>query len=428
MAKILHLFNRYRAVVGVLILTVCIQGGVLISQFLAAFFLAPSQVGVVRTIESILSILVLGTSVGAPTLAIREIAALQEGREQAQLLKRLICMELVAGGFVVATLLGARGFWPGGMMHYASMIAGVALLSNTIRVIAAFMQGTQTASLFSLRILALTCMSVGVVCLMARAFGVDGWVAGRYFGEATVLAGMLIAVRHCFGGTGGLSRDMLPTWHIVSLGVTANLALFFRLLCDNLPILALAAAKIPADQIGFFGLASLMLMGPNLLLSVTAQVELPRLVAQAHTPELLRERFDRLVRNMVSLATAFIVLVSVAWFINHKWLGLTYTPTINALLIMVVALPMRAATLSLGTLITALGKYRVFVYVNIIEAIITAIFAYPAARHFAAEGVIVLFVAGSFVSLLLHMSAVKFSGVFALLGYRGLTWRGNASR
>lgn len=221
---------------------------------------------------------------------------------------------------------------------------------------------------------------------------------------------------------------MLPTWHIVSLGVTANLALFFRLLCDNLPILALAAAKIPADQIGFFGLASLMLMGPNLLLSVTAQVELPRLVAQAHTPELLRERFDRLVRNMVSLATAFIVLVSVAWFINHKWLGLTYTPTINALLIMVVALPMRAATLSLGTLITALGKYRVFVYVNIIEAIITAIFAYPAARHFAAEGVIVLFVAGSFVSLLLHMSAVKFSGVFALLGYRGLTWRGNASR
>lgn len=202
MAKILHLFNRYRAVVGVLILTVCIQGGVLISQFLAAFFLAPSQVGVVRTIESILSILVLGTSVGAPTLAIREIAALQEGREQAQLLKRLICMELVAGGFVVATLLGARGFWPGGMMHYASMIAGVALLSNTIRVIAAFMQGTQTASLFSLRILALTCMSVGVVCLMARAFGVDGWVAGRYFGEATVLAGMLIAVRHCFGGTG----------------------------------------------------------------------------------------------------------------------------------------------------------------------------------------------------------------------------------
>lgn len=427
MAPVLHLFNRYRATVGVLILTVCIQGGVLISQFLTAFFLVPSQVGVVRTIESILSIVVLGTSVGAPTLAIREIAALQEGREQALLLKRLICMELIAGSFVAAALFGTRGFWSGDMMHYASMIAGVALLSNTIRVVAAFMQGTQTAALFSLRVVVLTCLSVGVVCLMARAFGVDGWVVGRYIGEATVLVGMLLAVRHYFVDTGGFSCDMLPTWHIVSLGVTANLALFFRLLCDNLPILALAAAKIPTDQIGFFGLASLMLMGPNLLLSVTAQVELPRFVAQLHTPVLLRERFGRLVRNMVALATAFLVLVFIVWFINYKWLALTYTPTINALFIMILALPMRAVTLSLGTLITALGKYRLFVFVNIVEAVITAVFAYPMAHHFAAEGVVVLFVVGSFVSLLLHMGAVKFSGVLALLGYRGLTWRGNAT-
>jgi O-antigen/teichoic acid export membrane protein len=426
-AQILHLFNRYRATVGVLILTVCIQGGVLISQFLAAFFLVPSQVGVVRTIESILSIVVLGTSVGAPTLAIREIAALQETRQQALLLKRLICMELIAGSLVAAALLGMRGFWSGEMMHYASMIAGVALLSNTIRVVAAFMQGTQTASLFSLRVVAVTCLSVGIVCSMARAFGVDGWVVGRYIGEAIVLGGMLLAVRHYFGVTGGLTRDMLPPWHIVSLGVTANLALFFRLLCDNVPILALAAAKIPTDQIGFFGLASLMLMGPNLLLSVTAQVELPRLVAQLHTPVLLRERFGRLVRNMVALATAFLVFAFVSWFINYKWLGLTYTPTINALFVMTLALPMRAVTLSLGTLITALGKYRIFVYVNIIEAIITAVFAYPVAHHFAAGGVVVLFVIGSCVSLLLHMSAAKFSGVWALLGYRGLTWRSNAS-
>ncbi|MET3449192.1 hypothetical protein [Ralstonia sp. 1138] len=427
MAQILHLFNRYRATVGVLILTVCIQGGVLISQFLAAFFLVPSQVGVIRTIESILSIVVLGTSVGAPTLAIREIAALREARQKAVLLKRLICMELIAGSLVAAALLWTRGFWSGEMMHYASMIAGVALLSNTIRVVAAFMQGTQTASLFSLRVVVLTCSSVGIVCLMARVFGVNGWVIGRYIGEATVLVGMLLAVRHYFGDAGGFNCDMLPTWHIVSLGVTANLALFFRLLCDNLPILALAAAKIPTDQIGFFGLASLMLMGPNLLLSVTAQVELPRLVAQLHTPVLLCERFGRLVRNMVALATAFLVLVFIAWFINYKWLALSYTPTINALFIMILALPMRAATLSLGTLITALGKYRLFVYVNIVEAVITAVFAYPMAHHFAEKGVIVLFVVGSFVSLLLHMGAVKFSGVLALLGYRGLTWRGNAT-
>ncbi|CAJ0715282.1 hypothetical protein LMG6871_01394 [Ralstonia edaphis] len=312
-------------------------------------------------------------------------------------------------------------------MHYASMIAGVALFSNTIRVIAAFMQGTQTASLFSLRVALLTCLSVGVVCLMARVFGVGGWVVGRYIGEATVLVGMLLAVRHYFEGGEGFGRHMLPTWHIVSLGVTANLALFFRLLCDNLPILALAAAKVPTDQIGFFGLASLMLMGPNLLLSVTAQVELPRLVAQLHTPALLRERFGRLLRNMVALAAVFLVFVFIAWFINYKWLGLAYTPAINALFIMVLALPMRAATLSLGILITALGKYRIFVYVNIIEAIITAMFAYPVARHFAAEGIIILFVVGSFASLLLHLSAVKFSGVLALLGYRGLSWRGNAS-
>ncbi len=427
MANLFQLLHRYRTAIGVLILTACIQGGVLISQFLSAFFLTPNQVGVIRTVESILSIIVLGTSVGAPTLAIREIAALRDDAERAQLLKRLICMEIIVGSLVVVVLLLTRGLLSGAMVHYVALIAGVALLSNTVRVIAAFAQGTQTASEFSVRVVVLTCFAISVVCLLSWSFGVGGWVVGRYLGESAVLIGMLLGVRHYFRGTGGINRQVLPNWHVISLGITANLALFVRLLCDNLPILALAAAKVPTDKIGFFGLASLVLMVPNLLLAVTMQVELPRLVSQLHTPALIRERFNKLVRNMLGMAVLFFFLVLAAWIINREWLRLTYTPAINALFMMSFVLPLRAITLSIGTVITALGKYRVSVYVNIVEVIITGAFAYPLAKYFAVDGVVLLFVAGAVVSLLLHLGALKLSGLLVLLGYQRSSGRADAS-
>lgn len=252
--KIRQLLDRYNAVIGVLILTACIQGGVMISQFLAAFYLTPNQLGIIRTVESLLSIVVLGTSVGAPTLAIREIAALRGDSDRAALLKRLICMELIVGVLAILGMMLARGLIKGEMLRYASMIAGVALLSNTIRVIAAFVQGIQTAASFSVRVVILTFVAVSAVSLASWYGGVGGWVVGRYVGEGAVLIGLVHGVRQYFTGVGWFARSTLPDWNIILLGITANLALFIRLLCDNLPILALAAAKVPTDQIGFLDL------------------------------------------------------------------------------------------------------------------------------------------------------------------------------
>ncbi|SEA62476.1 Membrane protein involved in the export of O-antigen and teichoic acid [Paraburkholderia sartisoli] len=404
--------------IGVLILTACIQGGVIISQFLAAFYLSPNQVGVIRTVESVLSIVILGTSVGAPTLAIREIAALRGDDERSALLKRLICMELIVGALAILGMLLVRGLIKGEMLRFASMIAGVALLSNTIRVIAAFVQGIQTAAAFSVRVVILTLVAVSTVCFASWYGGVDGWVAGRYLGEAAVLIGLVHGVRRYFIGTGWFERATLPNWHVISLGITANLALFIRLLCDNLPILALAAAKVPTDQIGFFGLATLVLMGPNLILAVTMQVELPRVVSVLSNAQLVSERFGKLLRNMLSIAFAFLGLILLGWMFNREFLHLTYTPTINALCIMSFALPLRAITLSIGTMFTALGKYRFSVYVNLAELAIVGGFAYPLARYFATTGVILLFVAGSVVSIGLHIGALRISGLLDLSYYR----------
>ncbi|MGF6754859.1 oligosaccharide flippase family protein [Paraburkholderia sp. GAS42] len=405
-----------------LILTACIQGGVMISQFLAAFYLSPNQVGVIRTVESILSIVVLGTSVGAPTLAIREIAALRDDDERSALLKRLISMELIVGVLAILGMLLVRGLIHGAMLRYASMIAGVALLSNTIRVIAAFVQGTQTAASFSVRVVILSIAAVSVVCLASWYGGVEGWVVGRYLGEGAVLIGLLYGVRQYFVGTGGLGRNTLPDWHIISLGITANLALFIRLLCDNLPILALAAAKIPTDQIGFFGLATLVMMGPNLILAVTMQVELPRVVSVLPDRHLVSERFRKLLSNMLSIALLFFGLILFAWAVNREFLHLRYTPTVDALFIMSFALPLRAITLSIGTMFTAMGKYRFSVYVNIVELIIVGGFAYPLARHFGVNGAILLFVAGAVVSIGLHVGALRLSGLLDLSYYR--FWQG----
>lgn len=426
--RIRQLLDRYKALVGVLILTACIQGGVMISQFLAAFYLTPNQVGVIRTVESILSIVVLGTSVGAPTLAIREIAALRDDAARAALLKRLICMELIVGALAIAGMLLARSLVHGAMLHYASMIAGVALLSNTIRVIAAFVQGIQKAASFSVRVIILTVIALLAVSLSSWYGGVEGWVIGRYIGEGVVLIGFAHAVRHYLAGVGGFGRNVLPDWHIVVLGITANLALFIRLLCDNLPILALAAAKIPTDQIGFFGLATLVMMGPNLILAVTMQVELPRVVSVLSDADLVHERFRKLLRNMLGIAFLFLGLIALVWFVNRELIHLRYTPTINALFIMSFVLPIRAITLSIGTMFTALGKYRVSVYVSLAELAIVGAFAYPVVRHWGANGAILLFVTGAVVSICLHVGALKISGLLDLPFHRSRSRRSDATR
>ncbi len=160
------------------------------------------------------------------------------------------------------------------------------------------------------------------------------------------------------------------------------------------------------------------MMGPNLILAVTMQVELPRVVSVLANAHLVSERFGSLLRNMLGIAFMFFGLILVAWTVNREFVHMTYTPTINALFVMSFALPLRAITLSIGTMFTALGKYRLSVYVNLAELAIVGGFAYPLARYFAVNGVILLFVAGAMVSICLHVGALKISGLLDLSYYR----------
>jgi O-antigen/teichoic acid export membrane protein len=272
----------------------------------------------------------------------------------------------------------------------------------------------------------LTIIAIVAVSISAKYGGVEGWVMGRYIGEGVVLIGFAHSVRYYLMGV-RFSRDVLPGWSVVVLGMTANLALFVRLLCDNLPILTLAAAKIPTDQIGFFGLATLVMMGPNLILAVTMQVELPRVVSVLSDDLLVHERFRKLLRNMLGIALLCLGLVLFAWLVNREMLHLQYTPTINALAVMSFALPVRAITLSIGTMFTALGKYRFSVYVNLAELIVVGAFAYPVVRYFGANGAILLFVSGAVISIGLHVGALKISGLLEFPVYRSRSGRRDAT-
>ncbi|VVE35091.1 hypothetical protein PCE31107_03863 [Pandoraea cepalis] len=398
---------------SVLILTMCIQGGIIASQLFTTLYLTSSEVGVIRALESILSILVLGVSFGAPSLAIREAAAHADDSERAHLMARLLIIELVAGGVTFVVLLTIQRFLPNTeTIRLVSRVAAVALLTNSVRVLAGFAQGLQITTQVSIPLIVSTTASMAIVTVSAYSFGIGGWVVGRYVGEATVLLAFVFCLRDYFRKVFPLfSRKNLPSKSLVILGFTANLALVVRLVCDNLPILGMTAAKVKPDQIGYFGIATLVLMAPTLLMAVTSQVELPRIVTVAHDLLRVTDRLRRLTRALAKIGGLCIAVSLLAGIVNRLILHISYTATLDILVVISLALPLRGIALSVGTVFMALRHYRTSMYVNVAEVMLTSVPAYVLARTFGAYGAAAAFLLGSLISAILHLGTLRFSGM-----------------
>lgn len=361
--------------VPLLMVTICIQGGIIISQFIAAFFITPSEIGVIRAIESVLSILVLVGGFGMQSLSIREIAASQDTTNRLSILKDIYIVIILGalfvtlGVFIVRALLNQTI-----ILDNILMISGVVLLTNAIRVTSGFTQGAGLVGKTYLYLMISTIAALAVTVVAVSCWSVAGWIAGRYVSELLTL---LVLISITFRLVGPITH--YPTTSLEKIksllrdGFKINTALIVKLIADNLPILMMAALGVPTDEIGFLGLAVLTINSAMLPLAVLAQRAFPAMSSHRLHPKELENLTMTLVK--ISLKLAF--LVSAVIFTSSVFLynvfGGVYAHAFLLTAALCWTIPLKSIALTYGTNLIASNQLNSAIKINLTEVVILII-------------------------------------------------------
>lgn len=398
----------------VLLIFISVQGAILISQGLASLYLSAGEVGIVRAVESAIALLVLATSVGAPSLAVRLSAI--EGRPEVATaqLRRLVAIVVAAGllGWVSVTLFQAL-FVPGAIPGMIAGLAGVAVLTNIVRVFSAHAQGSADVAAFARRIAVMAVVSVVTTAALGIVGGVEGWLLGRYVGEAIMCAGILKSCGPEFWRPATTGAALVSYRDLVRDGVLVNLALIVRLLADSLAILGLTALKTPTDIIGHFGLASLVMMLPTLIFAVLTQASYPVIVLAREVPERRRRELARLAFRLLAVAIISVTGVVLADRYVVAYLPVIFVEASALAVILALALPLRALALTVGSYFMATEQYRLALAIGIVEVVLGAALLLPAISRYGVTG------AAWLVVFMAAISALLFGASYWHIGNRG---------
>lgn len=348
---------------SVLIVTVSVQGLVVAAQFLTAVFVEPEVFGQIRWLEAAFAIALLAASCGMPSITFR-LAALAEYRydrvrlvTEAVVLTAFASVFLILLGFVV-WIIGAVSLpkWA----EPALLFMAFALIpANAARICVAVVQGAQLSRMVALRLIALSGVSVVVLVIGTFMAGMTAWVILR---GAVEIAIFLLIWKSLDAGISAARTWSASTatrlYKLFSSGIGANYAFLARILADNLPLLLLPLAGAHSNEVGYYGLANLLLFGPLLLMATTMQARLPALIQAIHDDETFRvlskESYRKLTRQ--ALACSGVMLI-VSGALHLGWGSLKYNEAAAPLALLCVGLPARALILVAGAVAVAHGWF-----------------------------------------------------------------------
>jgi len=391
------------------IVTACIQGGVIISQFLIAPIVGPSVVGEVRALETILALVVLAGSLGMQSIATRDTAACRDEAAQRRVLHQVFILVCLSASVVMVGIFLANRF----MFHSALsasvyMACGVVLLTNLLRVTTGYAQGAKAISEIYVVLLLATGVGVALHVVLTKNYGIQGWVAARYITEVICLAGVWWRLRqHVFAALRMPGTERGQLWDRAFSGVTNNASLFVRLLVDSLPVLMLTALHARVEEIGFFGLANLSLVFGLLPLAILAQRAITDLVDVLDDKQVLVARFNGFLRSMLLISSAMaaaLVIVALVWLFG---VGGQYQETAKYVAILAVSLPLKAGGLACGTMLLALRVFGLSLKVNMLEGLLVLLILFFGIPNFGGWAGVMAYMAGTLLSVVLLMAAVK---------------------
>lgn len=414
MKNLLSLVRYFRkleaeGLLPVFVLTACVQGQVIGSQLLITFFLTPSEIGVIRSLESALAVLILIGSFGAQALSIREVAAHIDKPDQLLILRHIYLLVVFGALMMVMGVFTIHASWQSSViLDLLVLSSGIVLFTNAIRATAGFTQGARIIKDFYLYLIPLSLSALAVQLFVAAYWSVSGWIVGRYLSEGIMLLGMaalLYKLDYSALKQGCISWVQL--YRLGCNGVLVNLTLVLKVIADSLPILILTALKIPTEKIGFFGLAVLVVTTTLLPLSVVAQRALPLMVIDDMHRGAVYHHDRYLVKLNMKLALGGSLILTVASLSLYWFVGGDYALAFLLTAILCWSLPLKGLALAYGTVLMARRSYSVSILINSIEVLLVAIAGFFLVSRWGVAGAVCAFTLGSAWSFAAYWFAAR---------------------
>lgn len=398
-SRLLHLF----------FITACIQGGVIVSQFLITPWVDPSVVGIVRSLETVIALVVLAGSLGMQSIAIRDTAASTGLFRQSEVLRQVFLLVGVTSAVVIVGIYVAHEcLLASAISLYVLNACGLVLLTNLLRVTAGFAQGVKAISEIYCILMLVTAVGIVLHVVLTKLYGVEGWIIARYLSEFFCLVAVWWKLRaYIFPALNFSQIDRCKLIDTATSGLTINAGLFVRLLVDSLPVLMLTAFHIKTEEIGFFGIAILSLVLGLLPLAIIAQRALPDLVEVINDKSVLRARYNTFVKNMLKVSSAvalLLMVVSVAWLV---FVGGVYELTAMYVIVLALTLPLKAIALACGTMLVVLRVFGLSLKVNVVEGVIVLMILYFGVPVLGGWAGVLAYAVGALLSVTLLLTAVK---------------------
>lgn len=366
--------------------TLSVQGLAYVAQFSIAAILAPSDFGVVRSVESVLALLVLAGSLGMPTLTLRMAADTQYPEIRGRLLGR--CLQVAAGSSLIFGALMAAGalLWARAVGAYLAALVLVATASTASRVCVAYFQGVgriRDVSLLTFR-LAFLCVPLAVAPVIGM--GLTGWVIGRYLSEGLLLGALLSRLWPAVRFHGPLPHSFsLP--ELASAGATVSFSLLLRYSQDAVGLLVLSRLAPGSPGLGHLGMGLLLVSALMVIPGAVGTIFLPRMVQARHS----RTASRNALRSQILLALGSAVLpCAVMAFSTSFWIGAflpQYRGAEAILAVLLFVAPCRAVTGAAGNLLLAHARYGFAVAVNALALVSLATLSVILAGRLGALGV-----------------------------------------
>lgn len=360
---------------GVLHMTAALlaaQGASYLTQLVVARVAPPAVFAVVRSVEAVLSVALVVASAGAPLIALRGAAVLRGAGDRARMLAALLRV-VVGASLAAATCLAvAAPLVGGGVAAPLRATAWVLALTACSRTCLNFAQGIGQVRRVAAWTVLLSLAGATVVVVGMRLGGLEGWVAGRYLGEAGMLACLLYGLRGQYAWTGDPPAGYGWRQTVVS-GAGIATSLLLRSAQDNMPVVMLNLGRVAAAQIGLFGLLHAVVLGFQIVPAALSSVLLPRLAAAVDAPGAAARVARRAGGwSMLVVGTmAAVVLVAGPPLVRSIWPA--YSGALPLLPVLLAAVPLRMVTSLGGIVLVAYNDVPATVRINAAAAVASAV-------------------------------------------------------
>ena len=350
-------------VASVALASAATQGSSYIALVLLAMLVSVQDFGAVKVADSVLSIVILIGSLGIPSHLLCN-AQFHRKHGSPLLLRALtsvVAAAAMAGAGALLVLWSARLVTDAHQLLVLVELVWIGTLGAANRTAAAYLQGT-THLLQAARIVAMAAVFGLIVCAgLTAAWGVQGWILGRYASE-TLALGVLVVT--CDVSLRGAAPSMSEMFSLVRTTVPIAVSLILRALLDTLPIFVLASVGASGD-VGAFGLATVAGAGVGMLTAAVATVAAPKLAAVRHDVRSARSVIVRGASVNVIIAVAGVLALCLMWPLILTKVFPTYSAAMPIATVLLWAVPIRTLASTLALMCLVYNRNLITVLINV---------------------------------------------------------------